>query len=67
MENSLIDSNLTACATQNKLKEKYVIVGGTAVALYGYYRPSMTATGELGVKPDLDIWYNTTYIRIKRS
>ena len=37
-----------------------MIVGGTAVALHGYYRPSLTLAGEIAEKPDLDFWYNPT-------
>lgn len=38
-----------------------MIVGGTAVALNGYYRHSVDPTGSLTDKPDIDIWYNPTY------
>ena len=38
-----------------------MIVGGTAVALHGYSRPSMNVTDEVAEKPDLDFWYNPTY------
>lgn len=38
-----------------------MLVGGTAVALYGYYRPSINNAGEMTDKPDIDIWYNPTY------
>jgi len=38
-----------------------MLVGGTAVALNGYYRLSKTSAGELTEKPDIDIWYNPTY------
>ncbi|HEV7331875.1 MAG TPA: hypothetical protein VGN63_12620 [Flavisolibacter sp.] len=40
---------------------EYIIVGGTAVALHGYYRNSMNVAGEIAEKPDLDFWYNPTY------
>jgi len=61
MESSLIDNILTVCRTLNKFSVEYIIVGGTAVALHGYYRHSTIATGEIAEKPDLDFWYNPTY------
>lgn len=61
MENSLTDSILSVCRTLNKFSVEYIIVGGTAVALHGYYRHSMSAAGEIAKKPDLDFWYNPTY------
>ncbi len=38
-----------------------MLIGGTAVALHGYYRHSIGITGELTEKPDIDLWYNPTY------
>jgi hypothetical protein len=61
MESSLTDSILTVCKTLNKFSVEYMIVGGTAVALHGYYRHSITEAGEIAEKPDLDFWYNPTY------
>ena len=39
----------------------YMLIGGTAVALNGYYRPSVNSSGEIATKPDLDVWYLPTY------
>jgi len=61
MEGNLADSILTVCRALNKFSVEYLIVGGTAVALHGYYRLSMNLTGEIAEKPDLDFWYNPTY------
>lgn len=61
MESSLTDSILTVCRTLNKFSVEYIVVGGTAVALHGYYRHSMNVAGEIAEKPDLDFWYNPTY------
>jgi len=61
MESSLTDSILSVCTTLNKISVEYLIVGGTAVALHGYYRYSMNLDGDLTAKPDLDFWYNPTY------
>jgi len=40
---------------------QYMLIGGSAVALNGYYRHSINIAGELTEKPDIDIWYNPTY------
>lgn len=40
---------------------EYLVVGGTAVALNGYYRNSVDINGNLSEKPDIDIWFNPTY------
>ena len=61
MESSLTDSILTVCRTLHKFSVEYIIVGGTAVALHGYYRHSINVAGEIAEKPDLDFWYNPTY------
>lgn len=61
MESSLTDSILSVCRTLNKYLVEYIIVGGTAVALHGYYRRSMNVDGKMTEKPDLDFWYNPTY------
>lgn len=61
MESSLADNILSVCKTLNKFSVEYMIVGGTAVALHGYYRHSTNVDGEIAAKPDLDVWYNPTY------
>lgn len=61
MENSLIESVLNVCKILNKNSVEYLIVGGTAVALHGFYRQSHTSSGKLAEKHDLDFWYNSTY------
>lgn len=61
MESSLADSILRICRALNRFSVEYMIVGGTAVALHGYYRYSMDVAGEIATKPDLDVWYNPTY------
>lgn len=38
-----------------------MLVGGTAVALYGYYRHTITIGGAISDKPDIDVWYHATY------
>ncbi len=61
MDNNLIDSILRICKILNKYSVQYLIVGGAAVALHGYFRMSMKVNGLLSDKYDIDIWYNPTY------
>lgn len=61
MDKGLQNSVITVCNLLNKHEVEYLIVGGTAVALYGYFRMSLTDTGKSAEKPDLDLWYNPTY------
>ncbi len=61
MENNLADSILSICSVLNKHVVQYMIVGGTAVALHGYFRFSTDISGIVINKPDLDFWYNPTY------
>ena len=61
MENSLIEAVSNICKTLNNCSVEYLIVGGTAVALHGYYRQSYDPSGHLMGKHDLDFWYNPTY------
>lgn len=61
MDNNLKNSLLTVCKLLEKHNVQYVLIGGTAVALNGYYRHSINIAGELTDKPDIDIWYNPTY------
>ena len=61
MENNLGNVLLKICQLLKKYDVEYIIVGGTAVALHGYYRHSVTVSGEIAEKPDLDIWFNPTY------
>lgn len=61
MENDLASSILQVCKVLNKHSVQYLLVGGTAVALHGYFRYSVNAAGRISDKPDLDVWYNPTY------
>jgi hypothetical protein len=61
MENNLKTSLLTICDLLEKHNVQYMLIGGTAVALNGYYRHSLNIAGELTEKPDIDLWYNPTY------
>lgn len=61
MEDNLKNSLLTVCTLLEKHNVQYMLIGGTAVALNGYYRHSINIAGELTDKPDIDIWYNPTY------
>lgn len=61
MEDNLKANLLTICKLFKKYNVQYMFIGGTAVALNGYYRHSINVSGELTDKPDIDIWYNPTY------
>jgi hypothetical protein len=61
MEGSLAESILHVCTVLNKHSVEYLLVGGTAVALHGYYRLSRQTSGEVTEKHDLDFWYNSSY------
>lgn len=61
MENTLAKSILNVCEVLNKHSIEFMLVGGTAVALHGYFRPSEISSGLISDKPDLDFWYNPTY------
>jgi hypothetical protein len=41
MDSNLSNSILTVCKVLNKHSVQYMIVGGTAVALHGYFRQSL--------------------------
>jgi hypothetical protein len=61
MGNSLIESILNVCRILNKHSVEYLIVGGAAVALHGYFRMSYDQSGQVAEKNDIDFWYNPTY------
>lgn len=61
MEDNLKNGLLTVCKLLEKHNVQYMLVGGTAVALNGYYRHSINIAGELSDKPDIDMWYNPAY------
>ena len=61
MEKALGDIILHVCNVLNKHSVQYILVGGTAVALHGYFRHSISQDGVISDKPDLDFWYNPTY------
>jgi hypothetical protein len=61
MENDLNDYILRVCEVLNKHAIEYMIVGGFAVALHGYFRKSIGPDGKPVDKPDMDIRYNPTY------
>jgi hypothetical protein len=61
MDSNLKNSLLDICKLFEKHNAEYILIGGTAVALHGYYRLSLDNAGELINKPDIDIWYNPSY------
>ncbi len=61
MDGDLAGHALRVCETLNKHAVEYIIVGGLAMALHGYYRKSIAPDGTQAEKPDIDIWFNPTY------
>lgn len=61
MDDNLSNGILAVCKVLNKHSVQYLIVGGTAVALHGYFRKSLNSSGSFADKLDLDFWYNPGY------
>ena len=61
MEDKLKEIVLRICQTLNNKNVQYLIVGGSAVALHGFFRMSRSRSGIPTEKYDLDIWYNPSY------
>ena len=61
MESNMAGYMLRVCEILNKHAIEYIIVGGVAMALHGYYRKSIAPDGTQTDKPDIDIWYNPSY------
>jgi hypothetical protein len=61
MNDNALGSLVAVCSILNKHAAEYLVVGGSAVILHGYFRYSTNAAGILADKPDLDFWYNPTY------
>ena len=61
MLKAITDSIVEICNELNKNDVQYLIVGGIAVALHGYFRWSYTSDGKAAEKYALDIWYNPNY------
>jgi predicted nucleotidyltransferase len=61
MEEDFKISLLSICELFENHSVQYMIIGGTAVAYYGYYRQSTNISGDVCEKPDIDIWYNPSY------
>jgi hypothetical protein len=61
MEISYSNSIVSISQTFYKHGVAFLVVGGAAVGLHGYARPSMESNGKKSEKPDLDFWFNSTY------
>jgi predicted nucleotidyltransferase len=59
--NQLLESITRVCQALNQHEVDYLLVGGSAVAYYGYFRHSITMAGMPADRPDVDIWYSSTY------
>ncbi|MFM7485946.1 MAG: hypothetical protein ACKO13_03385 [Cytophagales bacterium] len=61
ISNEVRQSLQLVCSTLNKNNVDYLVVGGTAVAFYGYQRVSgIFLLDKPEIKIDLDFWYNPT-------
>ncbi|TDH23448.1 hypothetical protein EXU57_16700 [Segetibacter sp. 3557_3] len=61
MEDKLTDIILRICEVLNSCSVRYMIVGGSAVALHGFFRWSQSKSGTPTEKFDLDVWYDPMY------
>ncbi len=61
MDNHIAGYLRNICGILEKNSVEYLVVGGTAVALHGYLRVSLTSSGMAAEKPDFDFWYNPAY------
>ena len=57
----LLESIVAVCQVLNNHTVDYLVVGGSAVAYYGYFRHSITMAGIPADRPDVDVWYSPTY------
>lgn len=57
---------LYICRILNSRKVRYMVVGGAAVNAHGYYRPTTDREGNPMEKPDIDIWFQPTYLNYMR-
>jgi predicted nucleotidyltransferase len=60
MDNELTEIIKSVCNSLNEEKVEYLILGGTAVAIYGHYRASTLSDGTISNKYDIDFWFNPT-------
>ncbi len=61
MDTNLAGTLCKVCGILNKHSVEYMIVGGIAVAIHGYFRLTTDMSGKETDKPDFDFWYNATY------
>lgn len=61
MESHFKKKLFSVCKLLEKHCVEYILIGGTAVALNGYYRISIKADGTMTEMPDFDVWYNPNY------
>ncbi|PQJ09946.1 hypothetical protein CJD36_014685 [Flavipsychrobacter stenotrophus] len=61
MDTNLAGTLCKVCGVLNKHSVEYLIVGGIAVAIHGYFRLTTDMSGRETDKPDFDFWYNATY------
>lgn len=56
-----LNNILFICDILNKNEVEYLLIGGAAVFLHGYFRYSTNLAGELIEKQDIDVLYNPSY------
>ncbi len=61
MNENLSESILAICKILSKHSVQYLVVGGVAVALHGFFRQTTNTEGVVSDKLDFDYWYNPTY------
>lgn len=61
MQSSTTELVVSDCTILNKHSVRYMLIGGAAVALYGYQRQSRGPFDTIIEKPDIDIWYDPLY------
>ena len=59
--NEIRDALQKVCITLTKYRVDCLLIGGSAVAFYGYQRISGISIFKPEVKTDLDFWYNPTH------
>jgi hypothetical protein len=61
MKDELKKNVLSVCELLHRFDVRYMLVGGAAVALHGYYRHSMGPDGKPALKLDIDVWFDPSY------
>lgn len=60
-ENYLVSKLGDVCRSLHKYHVKHLLIGGTAVAVHGYYLPATQHQTDVPAKHAIDFWYDSTY------